>query len=77
MLIKKTYNWSRRDFCATLMCEHCDHEQEQGSCYDDDNYYRNVIPLIECKKCGESSNTKSIDGEIPITQPKYEPHVVI
>ena len=77
MIIIDTYNWNRRDFSATLQCEHCKHEQKRSGCYDDANYYDNVIPSIPCDECGESSNTKASDKELPSIKPKYEPHQVI
>lgn len=55
MRITKTYNWMRRDFCATMQCESCGHTQENTSCYDDRNYYDNIIPDIKCDKCGKST----------------------
>ena len=54
MKIKITYDWNRRDFNATLTCEFCSHEQEQRNCYDDRNYYDNVVPKIKCGECGKS-----------------------
>jgi len=54
MKIKKIKNQSRRDFTAIYICEHCDHEEE-GHGYDDTNFHKNVIPTMECKKCGKTS----------------------
>jgi len=53
MKIKSTHGWSRRDFSAVLECESCGHTQEQRNCYDDRNYYDNVVPKIKCESCGE------------------------
>lgn len=51
MKIKKIVSQHRRDFTAIYECEHCSHE-EQGYGYDDSNFHNNVIPDMECKKCG-------------------------
>lgn len=53
MKIKQIVSQHRRDFTAILECEHCGSEQRLASGYDDDNYHRNVIPRIECGKCGK------------------------
>ena len=53
MKIKEITSQSRRDFKAILVCEHCESEQVLTTGYDDDNYHRNVIPNMACKKCGE------------------------
>lgn len=55
MRIKTINSQHRRDFTATLECEHCGKEQELMSGYDDDNYHKNVIPSIRCNNCGEIS----------------------
>lgn len=54
MKIKYIESQYRRDFYAIYECEHCGHE-EKGSGYDDDNFHRNVIPKMKCKKCGETA----------------------
>lgn len=51
MKILKKISQSRRDFTAILICEHCKHEQELKTGYDDSYYHENVIPKIKCKKC--------------------------
>lgn len=78
MKITKTYNWSRRDFSYDAECEHCGHKTKDGSGYDDDNYYNNVIPNWNCKSCGESSNSKKIEG-VPetVTVPRYDPNTIM
>jgi formylmethanofuran dehydrogenase subunit E len=55
MRILKILTQHRRDFTATLICEHdgCGHQQELTGGYDDANYHENVIPIIKCDKCGE------------------------
>lgn len=56
MRIKKIISQHRRDFWADFECEHCGHmEYKRG--YDDENYHNNVIPNMECKKCGEKAET--------------------
>jgi ribosomal protein L37AE/L43A len=55
MKIKEITEQSRRDFTAIYVCEHCNTE-EKGYGYDDDNFHRNVIPRMPCKKCGKTAN---------------------
>jgi uncharacterized Zn finger protein len=52
MKIKEIIQQHRRDFTATLECENCNHLVSHVG-YDDDNYHENVIPQIQCPKCGE------------------------
>lgn len=54
MKIKTIESQSRRDFYAIYECEHCGHT-ERGSGYDDDNFHRNVIPMMKCEKCGKEA----------------------
>lgn len=54
MKIKKIHWQNRRDFKATYICEHCDHEQE-GSGYDDSYFHNNVIPKMKCDKCKKTA----------------------
>lgn len=72
MKIKKILSQHRRDFTATLECEHCGHEQHLSSGYDDDHYHRNVIPNLPCGACGE----KSPSGYRPL-QPRHGAHEVV
>lgn len=44
----------RRDFVATFECEHCGH-RERKSGYDDAHFHQNVIPDMECSKCGKKA----------------------
>jgi len=55
MKIKKITSQNRRDFYAIYECEHCGHTIN-GSGYDDDNFHRNVIPKMKCKKCEKTSS---------------------
>lgn len=52
MKIKVIVSQYRRDFRAVYECEHCGDTQE-GYGYDDENFHQNVIPKMECKKCGK------------------------
>ena len=54
MKIKTIKSQHRRDFQATYECEHCGQTHE-GSGYDDDNFHRNVIPMMPCKSCGKTA----------------------
>lgn len=54
MKIKTIKSQHRRDFTAIYECEHCGHEEE-GYGYDDRNFHQNVIPSMECEKCGEKA----------------------
>lgn len=69
MKIKSRGEQHRRDFRWVGKCEFCGHEQEEHNGYDDRNYYDNVIPDIECEKCGKSTNSEG--GTIDKIQPKY------
>lgn len=57
MKIKKIISQHRRDFTAIYECDHCGHEQ-QGYGYDDRNFHENVIPKMECEKCGQTAKTE-------------------
>ena len=45
---------NRRDFRAIFICEHCEYKEERSG-YDDSNFHENVIPKMECKKCGKTA----------------------
>jgi len=72
MKIKKITSQHRRDFTATMECEHCGHEQKLKTGYDDSNYHQNVIPKMKCEKCGKSA---PVDHR-PIA-PKHDDSVTI
>ncbi len=55
MKIKKILSQHRRDFTATLICEHCSAEEKLNSGYDDANYHANVIPNFKCNACGKTA----------------------
>lgn len=77
MKIIKTYGWNRRDFHYDCTCEHCGAVETNRTGYDDDNYYRNVVPDIKCKKCGESSLSKPTEVPLSVTVPKYREDQVL
>jgi len=54
MKIHEIISQSRRDFRAIFECEHCKHSEIMNG-YDDAYFHNKVIPLMKCKKCGESS----------------------
>ena len=71
MRIKTILTQHRRDFTATLECEHCGAEEHLGYGYDDANYHQNVIPSFECGECGKKApdsyrplQTKYKEGEV-------------
>lgn len=55
MKIKEVLTQYRRGFTATLECEHCQAEEYLPCGYDDANFHENVIPQIECDKCGKKA----------------------
>jgi len=56
MRILKINSQHRRDFDADIICEHCGHIEKGISGYDDDNFHRNVIPIMVCKQCGKKAS---------------------
>ena len=72
MRIKEILEQHRRDFTATLECEHCGNEEHLSCGYDDDHYHQNVIPTFECSKCGKKApeNYRSL-------KTKYAAHEVV
>ena len=52
MKIKEITHQHRRDFTAIYECEHCE-AMTSGTGYDDDNFHQNVIPQMNCPKCGK------------------------
>lgn len=61
MRIKTRLDQIRRDFWAIYECEHCGFEYK-GSGYDDANFHHNVIPHMECSKCGRSADGRATSG---------------
>ena len=66
MKIKKIISQCRRDFRAIYECEHCEDTQEDSG-YDDANFHQNVIPNMECEKCGKkaSNNYRALTTKYP------------
>lgn len=69
MKIVKMVNQYRRDFRAVFECENCG-DKETKSGYDDRNFHDNVIPTMECRKCGKTRKDLGIIG-VP-TETKYK-----
>jgi len=70
MKIKEILSQHRRDFQAIFVCEHCGNEVKRSG-YDDTYFHANVIPCMNCVKCGKSSPktyrplaTKYPDGQV-------------
>ena len=55
MKIKQINSQHRRDFRADYECEHCGYIKKDSYGYDDLNFHNNVIPQMECPKCGKIS----------------------
>lgn len=71
MKIKQINRQHRRDFWADYECEHCGNIEKDKSGYDDSYFHNNVIPKMECKKCGKTATddykprgTKYPDGMV-------------
>lgn len=75
MKIKEIKSQHRRDYTAPMECEFCQHEQMDNAGYDDRYYHDNVIPQMECSKCGKS--TVSEGGNVEHTPTKYPEGFVI
>ena len=71
MKIKKITWQLRRDFTAIFECEHCGFEEKRDG-YDDAFFHQNVIPSMECDKCGKTAG----DDYRPLA-PKYNGGQVI
>lgn len=70
MKIKKITSQNKRDFHATMECEHCGHIQKNVSGYDDSYFHKEVIPKMECPECKKTASedyrplsTKYPDGQ--------------
>jgi transcription elongation factor Elf1 len=49
--------WQRRfDFNGVFECEFCGKHQLHQYCYDDDNFFSNVIPAIRCASCNKRTD---------------------
>ena len=58
MYIKKIISQYRRDFRAIYECEHCGHSEEDSG-YDDAYFHREVVPNMECPKCGKKADKEN------------------
>jgi len=70
MKVTKRYNQHRRDLSIDMVCEGCGEVDTYKSAYDDSNFWVNVVPNFNCKKCGKSSNDLGLKPED--THTKYE-----
>ena len=60
MKIKNIISRNRRDFWAIYECEHCGHETEKESGYDDNYFHREVIPSKTCPKCKKKGSDEYV-----------------
>jgi len=60
MKVLKIYNQMRRDCWVDLECEGCGYKETYKGAYDDRNYWDNVIPSSNYKKCGKCTNDLDI-----------------
>lgn len=72
MKIKKINSQYRRDFHADMECEHCGNIEKNVSGYDDNYFHKEVIPKMQCKKCG-----KTADENYRPLSTKYSEHEVV
>jgi len=72
MTIKQITSQHRRDFWATMECEHCGNIEENVSGYDDSYFHKNVIPEMQCKKCDK----KASENYRPLTT-KYRDNQIV
>lgn len=72
MKIQKITSQSRRDFWATMECEHCGDIKTDVSGYDDANFHANVIPKMKCRECGQTSG----DDYRPLTTKYHEDEII-
>lgn len=56
MKIKTITSQHRRDFHAVYECEHCGFTKT-ASGYDDAYFHNEVVPKMECAKCGKMADT--------------------
>jgi hypothetical protein len=72
MKIKEILTQSRRDFTATLECEHCGLTTTLSTGYDDAHYHENVIPKLYCPNC----NLQAPESYRPLTT-KYKASEIV
>ena len=56
MRIKNKTRQHRRDFWAIYECEHCGHETDEKSGYDDSYFHNTVIPKMKCENCDKTAS---------------------
>jgi len=61
MKINKIISQHRRDIICEYICEYCDNTHD-GTGYDDDHFYNNVVPSMVCKKCGKKADPEDYRG---------------
>lgn len=71
MKIQEIISQYRRDFKAKYECEHCGNVEIKNG-YDDEYFHTEVIPDMECTKCGK----KAPSTYQPLT-PKYPKDKVV
>ena len=64
MYLKNKIWQSRRDFKGTFACPYCGYEHE-GCGYDDTHFHHDVIPTMECPKCGKTGGGTITNPTIP------------
>lgn len=64
MRIKRIVSQHRRDFTADFECENCKHVARMDG-YDDAYFHWNVIPQMQCPKCGEASGVVTSSPTVP------------
>ena len=70
MHLTAKHSQHRRDFTGTLTCAHCGHQEELRDGYDDAFYHEQVIPNMECPRCGKTGGGVATAPDVPA-------HVVI
>lgn len=68
MWLKRINDQHRRDFRGEFECENCG-AVESKSGYDDRNFHENVTPAMQCKSCGESTN--SLDSQVQPVETRH------
>ena len=68
MKVTKRYNQSRRDLSIDMECESCGETATYHGAYDDRNFWDNVVPSFNCKKCNKSTKDLGLDVEIMPTR---------
>lgn len=56
MILKEKLSQFRDDYDGVFECEFCNSFQYHKDCYQDPNFWDNVIPAIRCIKCNKRTN---------------------